>query len=325
MPAHSALCETATPVGTASITNGDLETEGDVDFFSFPAEAGQTYVLETSLDTLGDTVLTLVDASGIELDFNNDIAPGQLASGIDYTADTTGTLYFGVQAYSSSMLGFYAVSVSLQTSAVPPTVVQKLERMNVLIQEAITLYGNVDIDEAELISWINATVALKFEVLRGFPLAFGNNFETWYLDFKKLNDLLDSAYLLASSSSTFESTVIAKLEEVKRQKELIEEKIRRGGSGGNRHLEVLGRLESMNQALQAMIDDYGNDVYEEEQLRWRINGLVAAKRSIMNLFPFPSGVGGESRWGDVYQSFAILDYALREANLEANDLLVGRD
>ena len=102
---------TATNVGSESDTPGNLETGGDVDFFEFEVNAGQDYVFETSLGTLQDSVLTLLDAAGNELDFNDDIAPGVRASRIEYTADTSGILCLVVGAYTGIQTGTYTLSI----------------------------------------------------------------------------------------------------------------------------------------------------------------------------------------------------------------------
>jgi len=114
---HANSIPGATLVLAPSSTSGVIGYPVDQDFFSFEAEAGDTYTIETTLVTLGDSTLTLYDASGLQLAFNDDYRG--LASRITYTATASETIYVAVQAWSSCCTGSYTLSISVGETAEP--------------------------------------------------------------------------------------------------------------------------------------------------------------------------------------------------------------
>ena len=78
-----------------------------------------------------------------------------------------------------------------------------------------------------------------------------------------------------------------------------------GMSTGNLILAE-AKLMLMNQLLQKAIDDYRNDVIEEDELRKRINEIIELKFEAMDAFP---GVWGYS-FTSWYRAFASLDHSL---------------
>ncbi|MEX2599538.1 MAG: hypothetical protein WD533_07775 [Dehalococcoidia bacterium] len=68
--------------------------------YAVELEEGVTYVFEVRLDTLGDSVLTLLDASGEQVAFDDDSGPG-LGSRIVWTAEESGEYYVLVEAYGA--------------------------------------------------------------------------------------------------------------------------------------------------------------------------------------------------------------------------------
>jgi Ca2+-binding RTX toxin-like protein len=91
--------------------SGDLEVDGDVDWFRIEAvEAGQ-YVFSTSLDTLRDSTLRLYASDGASvLSYNDDFGEG-LASRIQWQAPTTNVYYLAVAAFNSTQTGTYTLQV----------------------------------------------------------------------------------------------------------------------------------------------------------------------------------------------------------------------
>jgi len=101
---HANNPSNATNVSVPSSTAGTIGVGDDQDWISFTAEMGQDYQLETSLDTLSDTILALYDTDGTtRLAINDDIdfSAGNLASRIDWTAPTAGVYYALVTSYST--------------------------------------------------------------------------------------------------------------------------------------------------------------------------------------------------------------------------------
>jgi hypothetical protein len=110
---HGDQAGTATPLTiNAPVTNGSIESAGDVDFFSFFAGAGQQLVIETSgLGPGMDTFLRLFSSDGVTLMAFDDDGAGGLASFIAFTFPHTGTFFAAVTHFDSSSTGTYQVRV----------------------------------------------------------------------------------------------------------------------------------------------------------------------------------------------------------------------
>jgi serralysin len=100
----------------AAATSGNIDANGDHDWYAVQVVAGQTYLFTTT--TTGgadiDTTLMLRNGSGTLLAYNDD-SNGTL-SRIRYTATTTGTLYLDVGAWANNESGAYRV----QAEVAPP-------------------------------------------------------------------------------------------------------------------------------------------------------------------------------------------------------------
>ena len=89
--------------------HGTIEVAGDVDWFAFPAKAGEAYDISTTLGTLSDTALRLIGTDGTTQIAENDNANG-LASLIHFTAPADGTYYAEVRGIGA-LTGSYTVTV----------------------------------------------------------------------------------------------------------------------------------------------------------------------------------------------------------------------
>ena len=100
---HGNNAVAATFVATNSVTAGDLEEAGDVDWFSFSAKRGDTFDFEVDLGTLDDSFLRLFDDDDDELESNND-APGlDNASRIaDWIVPNNGQFFIEVSGFLDS-------------------------------------------------------------------------------------------------------------------------------------------------------------------------------------------------------------------------------
>ena len=98
---------------------GSIETGDDADYFSFSAESGRTYTIQTQLGTLSDTAITLYDSDGYNLGGNNDISNDNRASRLERTVRSSGIYYVRVRGDRRST-GTYHLSVSGAGDALPP-------------------------------------------------------------------------------------------------------------------------------------------------------------------------------------------------------------
>ena len=89
--------------------DGILDPASDVDYCSFSAEAGRSFRIEVSLDTLLDSILTLYDSTGTALREDDDGGEGW-GSLITWTAPVSGTYYLQVRPYNpSTQTGSYSL------------------------------------------------------------------------------------------------------------------------------------------------------------------------------------------------------------------------
>jgi len=136
---HGDNAAAATVVDAGSSTAGEIELGGDVDFFAVELAAGQTYVFETSLGSLSDSVLYLYDRDGVTLiDYNDDISwPDNPGSRIDWIAEQSGTYFLEVVAFDGIATGTYALAIELANN-VP--VLEPIDDQSIGFQEdAITV------------------------------------------------------------------------------------------------------------------------------------------------------------------------------------------
>ena len=137
--------ETAKSIGVGQTQTHNFDNPGDRDWVKFNAEAGRTYLLQTSnLGLSADTYLYLYDTDRTTLMASNDDYGGSLASQIDWTAPANGTYYVAVQhwnpnaggcgtSYTLSFAGALSdLVVSIpQPSASPPFEVRQIVNWSV--------------------------------------------------------------------------------------------------------------------------------------------------------------------------------------------------
>jgi serralysin len=114
---------TAATLTVNGALNGNIDTNGDSDYYAISLVAGQTYFFRTAPTSVVsdaspglNTVLTLFDSFG-DVVITNDNAGEHAFSGIRYTATTTGTYYLDVSAVGSATGSF---NISAFVTA-PPT------------------------------------------------------------------------------------------------------------------------------------------------------------------------------------------------------------
>ncbi|MBL8583610.1 MAG: pre-peptidase C-terminal domain-containing protein, partial [Rhizobiaceae bacterium] len=98
-----------------------LDYLGDTDWIAFFGFAGEQFQVDLNGaggDPLGDPLLRVYDASGLQMAMDDDSGPG-LASSLLFNVPTTGWYYFSAEAYAHSRTGDYALSVTTTGFDVP--------------------------------------------------------------------------------------------------------------------------------------------------------------------------------------------------------------
>ena len=99
----------ATAIRVGADVRGELEYDGDFDFFRFQAEAGWSYQINVALGTLDDSIVELYAADGSFLDANDDYG-NTYASRLSWRASSSGERYVFVGGYG---IGTYTLTVSV--------------------------------------------------------------------------------------------------------------------------------------------------------------------------------------------------------------------
>ena len=102
---------TATAVRLPSTTSGELETAGDVDYFSFELESSGTLTVYTTGPT--DTVGVVTSPSGLRQE--DDDSGDDRNFSIVVSGASPGTYYVAVRGYGGSSLGGYELHTSFST------------------------------------------------------------------------------------------------------------------------------------------------------------------------------------------------------------------
>jgi hypothetical protein len=94
---------------------GEIQAKasGDLDFFSFDATAGNTYIIETSdLEAGLDTLIVLYGTNGTtQIDEDDDGGDEASGSKIEWTCQESGTYYVSVESYLGASTGSYNFAV----------------------------------------------------------------------------------------------------------------------------------------------------------------------------------------------------------------------
>ena len=99
----------ATAIRVGADVQGELEYDGDFDYFSFQADAGWSYQIDVALGTLDDSIVELYDTDGSFLDSSDDYG-NTYASRLSWRATSSGEKYVFVGGYGA---GTYTLTVSL--------------------------------------------------------------------------------------------------------------------------------------------------------------------------------------------------------------------
>ena len=106
---HGDLIDEATPAALGESIEGVLELGSDADVFMFEAAAGELYQIDVAPGTLNDPTVTLYDADGLQLGYNDDYGD-TLASRLRREATDSGPHYVAVEGYGT---GTYTLTVTV--------------------------------------------------------------------------------------------------------------------------------------------------------------------------------------------------------------------
>ena len=98
----------ATAIRAGAGVRGVLDYDGDIDYFRFQAERGQSYQIDVAPGTLDDSIVNLYDVDWSFLDSNDDYET--FASRLYWEAPSSGERYVAVEGYGT---GTYTLTVSL--------------------------------------------------------------------------------------------------------------------------------------------------------------------------------------------------------------------
>ena len=99
----------ATAIRVGADVRGALDYDGDIDFFRFQAERGQSYQIDVALGTLDDSIVDLYDVGWSFLDSNDDYGD-TYASRLYWEAPSSGERYVAVEGFG---IGTYTLTVSI--------------------------------------------------------------------------------------------------------------------------------------------------------------------------------------------------------------------
>lgn len=113
---HGQTAATATPAAVNQLLEGHIQFAGDLDWFAFSANAGQTYTLRTFLDgptgyDLQDSVLSIIDRNGVTQIAANDNDGLSLSSRLEFTPTISGTYYAEVRSFNPARVGTYGLQI----------------------------------------------------------------------------------------------------------------------------------------------------------------------------------------------------------------------
>ena len=108
---HADTIGKAMSVTVGEAVPGVVDYPGDIDVFAFDAQEGESYQIDVSLGTLGDSVLVLYDSEAALVGYNDDYG-GSLASRVFWTARSSGRYYAEVASLGDGT-GSYTLTVAV--------------------------------------------------------------------------------------------------------------------------------------------------------------------------------------------------------------------
>lgn len=127
--------------------NGQLEYEGDTDWYRFSARTGQTYQITLSgadgANALGDPLLRVLDRDGNEIATNDDSEYG-LDSALAFTPQRSGDVFIDARAYADAYAGDYVLNITAERAPRDNISAERYTRGSIRVDQ--TLQGTLDFD-----------------------------------------------------------------------------------------------------------------------------------------------------------------------------------
>ena len=234
----------ATAIRVGAEVGGDLEYDGDIDYFRFQAEAGWSYQIDVVLGTLDDSILNLYDTDGWFLDTNDDHG-NTYASRLSWYAGNSGERYVAVEGYGT---GTYTLTISLSTIVDDHG---DTERDATAIRVGAEVGGDLEYD--------GDIDYFRFQAEAGW--SYRIDVELGTLD-DSIVELYDADGSFLNSSDDYEGTYASRLSW-------------RATSSGEKYVFVGGYGTGTYTLTVSLIDDHGNDY--ESATRIAIGEVVAVE------------------------------------------------
>lgn len=121
---------------------GNIEYEGDVDWYRLSARNGQRYRIalsgaEGTETPLGDPMLRVVTADGEELAFSDD-SDGSLNSALDFLPQSAGDVFVEARGYADAYQGAYTLSVTAERMPTDATSAARNTRGRIATGETVS-------------------------------------------------------------------------------------------------------------------------------------------------------------------------------------------
>ena len=105
---HTNGVEGATALAESAF--GEIERDGDVDWFRFPVSTGSVYRFDVALESLNDSILALYDVTGASEILSDDDGGDGFSSRIVWESDSDGVIHVEVRGFGSNV-GTYELIV----------------------------------------------------------------------------------------------------------------------------------------------------------------------------------------------------------------------
>ena len=257
---HGNYSDNASAVVVGEAIRGNVDYQGDADFFRFTAEAGKFYQIDVVLGTLEDSFVSLWGAHGEGLRglARNDDYGDSLASRIIWEAPESGDYYAEVTGYGT---GAYTLTVALSEPAfiLAPT----LSLDEYLLQCAMLEEAGIELENDTTYGEFSAALAEMIEVL--WTLTPPAEIADWH---NSVLNLLQTAKSMVEEQP--EETVIGlEFFEIAAAFEVLEEEVteieNRMPAQIRQRMDAAGCLSDSGDATAELVpetgeDDHGNDI-----------------------------------------------------------------
>lgn len=134
-------------VNAGTPVSGQLEYEGDTDWYRFNARTGQRYRITLrgaeSAEPVGDPLLRVLDRDGNEIAMSDDSEYG-LDSALDFTPQSSGEVFIEARGYADAYAGDYVLSITAERAPTDNISAERYTRGRINVGQSVQ--GSVDFD-----------------------------------------------------------------------------------------------------------------------------------------------------------------------------------